>query len=85
MPHYFLNIRNGTGLTVDEEGQDLADVSEARETALAGIRSILGEELASGRMDLDGCLDVLDSAKQLVMSIRFEDAVDLHFPRSAAS
>jgi hypothetical protein len=84
MPHYYLNIRNGNGLTVDEEGQELADAAEARETALVGIRSILAEELASGRMDLDGSIDVLDAASQLVMSVRFEEAVAFHFRRQTA-
>jgi hypothetical protein len=79
MPRFYFHIRNGNGYTPDEEGQDLADLREARAIALAGIRSLLGEELAAGSLDLDGRIDIADDAGKLLLSLLFADAVDIHF------
>jgi len=35
-------------------------------------------------MDPDGSIDVLDAASQLVMSVRFEEAVAFHFRQPTA-
>ena len=74
---YYLNLYNGSGLTLDEEGQDFRDSEEARASAVQGIRSILAAELESGTLDLNGRLEVLDQNHALVLTIAFSDAVDV--------
>lgn len=77
MPIYFLHIRNGDGFTEAEEGEELADVAAARESAIAGIRSLLSQEVQEGRFDLRGRIEITDEAGGLVAAVRFDEAVEL--------
>lgn len=77
MPRFFFHIRNGNGLTRDEEGRELADAGAARAEALRGIRSILGEEAREGRLDLRGAIDVIDAGGTILFTVRFDEALDL--------
>ena len=77
MPRFFFNIRNGDGLTEDEEGRELADDAAAREEAVRGIRSFLAEEAKQGRIDLRGRIEVADEAGARVCDVEFEDAVEV--------
>jgi hypothetical protein len=80
MQRYFFNVYNGTGLTEDLEGLELSDLAAAREQALTGIRSILGEELGSGLVDLTGRLEICDGSGSLLLSIPFSDAIEVRKP-----
>jgi hypothetical protein len=82
MPRYYFHIHNGTGLTSDEEGQELSGPGEAHEAALAGIRSILSDELEAGGIDLDGRIEITDGAGGATRSVPFGEAVDVRMPRS---
>ncbi|MBU3077526.1 DUF6894 family protein [Sphingomonas quercus] len=84
MPHYYFDLHNGTGLTRDEEGLDLVDEAAARAVSLETIRSILSDEARSGSLDLVGRIDVRGAAGETVMSISFEDAVQVRQPAGAA-
>jgi hypothetical protein len=78
MPVYYFQVHNGQGHTPDDEGQDLPDIEEARAVAMAGIRSLLGEELAAGSMDFDGRIDVTDEKGNVLLSLCYSDAVEIH-------
>lgn len=80
MQRYFFNVYNGSGLTKDLEGLELRDLQTAREQALTGIRSILGEELGSGLVDLTGRLEICDGSGSLLLSISFSDAIEIRTP-----
>ncbi|MEP9360046.1 hypothetical protein [Sphingomonas sp. KR3-1] len=80
MQRYFFNVHNGTGLTEDPEGMELPDLEAARQQALTGIRSLLGEELESGLIDLNGRLDICDRAGSVLRSVPFSEAVKLRAP-----
>ena len=77
MPHYYFNIRNGSGLVPDEEGRDLADAAQAHAEAVKGIRSVLGEEAKQGHLDLRGRIEVNDEAGAHLFHVRFREAVVL--------
>jgi hypothetical protein len=59
---------------------EFPDLEAARAQALSGIRSILGEELASGLIDLNGRLEICDQAGSVLLSLLFSDAVELRTP-----
>lgn len=80
MRRYFFHVHNGTGLTQDQEGVELASLEAARQLALIGIRSLVGEELESGLVDLNGRLDICDHAGSVLLSLPFNDAVELRVP-----
>lgn len=77
MTHFYFDIINGTGLTRDEEGQDLSDLPAARIVALEGVRSILRDEVTEGFVDLGGRVEIFDADRQRLVSIPFGDAVEL--------
>jgi len=77
MPTYYLHIHNGLGVTRDEEGAEHDDLEAARAEALAGIRSILKEEVGTGRLDLTGRIEIEDASGRLLLSIPFGDALHL--------
>ncbi len=74
MPQYYFHIHNGSGLTPDEEGQDLPGPREAHAAALAGIRSLLAGEVDEGSLDLDGRLEITDALGEPVRTVPFAEA-----------
>lgn len=72
---YFFHVLNGNGFTRDEEGQEFPDLDAARRCGLVGIRSVLGEELMRGIVDLTGRLDICDENDGVLLSIPFAEAV----------
>jgi len=82
MPRYYFDVHNGQGFTRDEEGRELVDLDEARTVALVGIRSLLGEEVAAGKLDLSGRLEVKDSQGRLLLDISFAEAIDISATKS---
>ena len=80
MTHYFFHVYNGTGLTQDQEGLELADLAAARQVALTGIRSLLGEDLESGLVDLNGRLDICGREGTVLLSVPFSEAIELRIP-----
>jgi len=80
MRRYFFHVHNGTGFTQDPEGVELPSLEAAREVALTGIRSIVGEEVESGLIDLQGRLNICDPAGSVLLSVPFSDAVALRVP-----
>ena len=76
MARFFLHIYNGAGLTEDDDGQELAGLDEARASAVAGIRSLLAEELLSGTIDLRGRIEIFGEDDQEPLEIvHFRDVV----------
>lgn len=75
MPRYFLHIHNAHGAAEDDEGLTAASLSEAREKAVAGIRSLLGAEAANGEINFKGRIDISDEGGKLLLSVPFSEAV----------
>jgi hypothetical protein len=62
MAQYYLHIHNSHGAAEDDEGVEAASLSEAKEKALTGIRSLLSSEVANGRMNMKGRIDIADGS-----------------------
>ncbi|KKC24380.1 DUF6894 family protein [Sphingomonas sp. SRS2] len=77
MPHFYLHLINGSGITRDQEGIELPDVDAARVEALAAIRSILKEELNNGQLDLGGRVAIEDGQGNFLCDVMFAEAVDI--------
>lgn len=76
MAQYYFHMRNGHELR-DPEGHNLPDLDAVRETAIAGARDILSEDIKRGELHLDWRFDITDAEGQTVMTVPFRDAVDL--------
>lgn len=77
MPLYFLDVYNRTICSSDEEGIELPDLDAARVQAVQGIRSILQDEVAHGRFDLEGRVEIFDADRNLLATVEYRDAVAL--------
>jgi hypothetical protein len=77
MPFYFLHIHNAHGAAEDEEGMHADSLSEARERAVKGIRSLLAAEAANGEMNFKGRIDISSEAGQVLLSVPFAEAVTI--------
>lgn len=80
MPRYFLDVSNAKASNKDEAGAEFADLDAARQEAIAGIRSILGDELLGGEIDLNGKVRIFDEQRRLVLTIPYSDAVTVVAP-----
>lgn len=84
MPLYFLHIHNSTGFAEDEEGQELADLDQARAKAVEGIRSMLASEVLKGSIDLCGRIEIADDAGNPLAVVPFREAVAVQLGRNPA-
>ncbi len=75
MPNFHLHLHNAHVDASDEQGHELSDLNAARRTALHGIRDFLSHEVAQGRLDLRGQVDIADENGFVLLSIPFADAV----------
>jgi hypothetical protein len=74
---FFLHIHNSHGAAEDDEGLEAKSLSEAREVAVAGIRSLLSAEAANGEMNFKGRIDISNEAGELLLSVPFSEAMIL--------
>jgi hypothetical protein len=77
MGRYHFNVRNGTGYTRDDEGQELSDLDQVRRKAVEGARSLLSAEALTGDLDLRGRIEVTDERGEIVITVAFRDAIDV--------
>ena len=77
MERYFYHINNGNGYTRDEEGQELPHDRSVREIALLSVRSLIGDELKNGTIDLTGRIEVTDADGACVLQLPFTNAVEI--------
>ena len=77
MGRYHFNVRNGTGYTPDDEGQELRDLDEARRKAVEGARGLLSAEALDGDLDLRGRIEVTDEKGDLVATVNFSEALEV--------
>jgi hypothetical protein len=77
MSRYYFHIHNSHGAAEDEEGMEAESLSEAREKAVAGIRSLLSAEAGNGEMNFKGRIDISNEAGERLLSVPFSDAITL--------
>ncbi|MDB5671480.1 MAG: hypothetical protein JWO25_2439 [Alphaproteobacteria bacterium] len=75
MPLYFFHIHNSHGGAEDDEGMEAKSLSEAREKAVAGVRSLLSAEAANGEINFGGRIDIADGGGKVLLSVPFAEAV----------
>lgn len=74
---FFLDVLNGIGTAVDDEGMELPDLASARQNAIEGIRSIVAAEASSGKIDLQGRVEIFDENRVLRAVVPYRDAFEL--------
>jgi hypothetical protein len=77
MAQYYLHIHNSHGTAEDDEGVEAASLSEAKEKAITGIRSLLGSEVENGKMNMKGRIDIADGSGKVLLSVQFKEALTI--------
>ena len=77
MAQFYLHIHNDHGDAEDEEGIQAKSLSEARELAIAGIRSLLSAEVTNGELNLNGRIDISDETRTVVLKVPFAEALTI--------
>ena len=75
MPLYYFHLYSASGIVPDDEGHEHPDLESARNSALAGIRDILREEIATGEIGLGGRMVIMDEQSRIVLTVPFAEAV----------
>jgi hypothetical protein len=77
MARFFFHLKESNSVVRDEEGRELPDLSAAHAVAVMSARSILCDELMTGRISLDGAIEVQDERGAPLETVRFSDAVKI--------
>ena len=79
MPRFYFSVRHRegpSGLAIDEEGDELADVEAAREHALSVARKMIANDRLTMIRDWMVCaFEVTDEAGTRVLTVPFSDTV----------
>ena len=77
MSRFHLYVHRAGSVVDDEQGMELASLSDARREAIAAIPSILADELLGGSIDLVGCVVIMNEANFPVLIVPFTEAVEV--------
>jgi hypothetical protein len=75
MPRYYFHVREGSQLSRDMEGQELANVEAARHEAVAANREILGEKLLHGGALDHRTIEIADESGHVVDVVNVKDVL----------
>ena len=76
VPLYYFNLYNGD-VSMDHEGVRLADDEAAREHAVMEARAMAADSVSKGHLTASDRVDFEDEMRNLVGSVRFDEAVDI--------
>ena len=77
MALYFFHLCDGGDTLLDPEGREVDDPALIPELALRDARSVIGQDIHNGRIDLKMFIQVRDRSGTLVHELRFRDAVTI--------
>jgi hypothetical protein len=78
MPRFFLNVRDGTDLSRDHEGQEFANAEAARREAVRSGREMLGEQLLHGGSLNHRQIEITDETGHVVDVLTISDVMFSH-------
>jgi len=74
VPRFFFHLRDHVHSIIDPDGDELPDLSAAKQKALSAARELLSAEIKTGLIDLRFRVDVEVEAGQVVHSLPFAQA-----------
>ena len=75
MARYYFHLHDQAGITLDQEGVELSQVSQAHVVALKAARAIISADGQTGHIDLRSRIEVLDEDGKNVLTLPFTGAV----------
>ena len=81
MPRYFMHLRDGSDIALDEEGAVFAGDHALRNAVIHAARDCISNDVrACGSIDFRLRIDAENEAGDVVYSLRFDDAVTIIAP-----
>ena len=75
MNRYFFNLRHDGKVVMDVEGDEFANVEDARINAINSIRELVAARIKTGMIVTDEHMDVADGTGEILFSLSFHDVV----------
>lgn len=75
VPIFYFHVHDAGTICEDDEGRELADIEEARAEAVRGLRDLMAGGMQSGELNLACFVEIEDQSRELVATVRLEDAV----------
>ena len=76
MPLYFFNVHNDD-VTMDPEGQELADDEAAHARGIKEARQLAAETVGNGHLTRHHRIEVTDTDRKVIHVIHFDEAVEI--------
>ena len=80
MNRYFLHLRDGVDVALDEEGQEFADEASLAEAMLLNARDSMSNDVRGGKLDLRLRIDAETADGRVVRSLPFSDVLKIVLP-----
>ena len=77
MPRYFLHLRDGIDVALDEEGNEFASIEDLQTAVLKSARDCIAGDALAGRIDLRLRIDAEDENGRVIHSLPFAEAVTI--------
>jgi hypothetical protein len=74
MPKFYFRLCDDLDCD-DPEGLELADLHEAYQEAIRGIRSIMAEQVGKGWLSTTGRVEIKDETGRVVQHVAFREAL----------
>jgi hypothetical protein len=74
VPRYFFHVFNDQ-TSLDDEGLELPHLDAARAHAILGARSLMGDSLKQGHLDLSHHIAIQNERGELLLDVKFGEAV----------
>jgi hypothetical protein len=81
---YFLHLRDGTDVALDEEGLEFDTVASLSAGMIANARDLIKGDIGRGLLDLRLRIDAETENGALVTSLPFTDAIEIIYPHEDA-
>ena len=76
MPLFRFHVKNDIDAP-DEEGTELPNLANAHLKAIDYARDLASHSVRQGRLNLGHSIDIEDEAGKLLLSVRFDEAIEL--------
>lgn len=77
MPRFYFNLYECGKPLADNEGQEVADVAQARALAVKEARALMSSEVQSGKLCLSCRIEVEDEERVTVFIVPFKEALQV--------
>jgi hypothetical protein len=84
MPHYFLHVKDASGVLQDPDGQECDDLAAARQEAIEAARDLMAECLRLGQpLGLSRQMAIGDESAEIISTVPFKAGLqsDDHSPQ----